>query len=56
MRVVRFGRGLRGDRRGGVLLDIVLALGLILIGAFLLNAMGLSFHSILHGAERFFGV
>lgn len=42
-------------RRGGVLLDAVLVLGLVLVGAWLLQSAGISFHEILHGAARFFG-
>jgi hypothetical protein len=45
---------LRHSRRGGLLLDVVLAFGVILIGAFLLGHLGLSFHELLHGAEHFF--
>lgn len=48
-------RHLRSDRRGGVVLDLVLALGLILLGAFALHQLGYSFHQILVGAEQFFG-
>jgi hypothetical protein len=48
--------GLRRTLRGGVVLDVVLAFGLILVGAFLLYHLGLTFHTILLGAERFFGV
>jgi hypothetical protein len=44
------------NRRGGVLLDAVLALALLLVGAYLLQSAGLSFHELLHGAARFFGV
>jgi hypothetical protein len=53
---MRFDRRLQRSRRGGVLLDLVLAVGLVLVGAFLLSELGITFHSILHGAERFFGV
>lgn len=42
-------------RRGGVLLDAILALGLVLVGAWLLQSAGISFHELLHGAARFFG-
>lgn len=42
--------------RGGVLLDFVLVGAIILLGAYALNAIGLSFSDILHGAARFFGV
>jgi hypothetical protein len=46
----------RLDRRGGVILDLVLALGLVLLGAYGLETIGISFHEILHGALRFFGL
>jgi hypothetical protein len=42
-------------RRGGVLLDAVLVLGIVLIGAWMLQTAGISFHEIVHGAARFFG-
>lgn len=44
------------DRRGGVALDLIVGLALILLGAFALNRLGISFHAILHGASRFFGI
>jgi hypothetical protein len=47
---------LRRNRRAGLLLDVVLAMALIIIGAFVLYQGGLTFHTILHGAERFFGI
>jgi hypothetical protein len=50
------GRGLRTNRRGGVVLDVVLVFGIILVGAFLLYHAGFTFHELLYGAERFFGV
>jgi hypothetical protein len=50
------GRRLRRNIRGGVVLDLVLALGVILVGAYLLYDVGLTFHTILHGAERFFNL
>lgn len=53
--VVRF-RALRRDVRGGVVLDLVLATALVLVGAFLLASMGVTFHAIVHGAEHFFGL
>lgn len=46
----------RLDSRGGVLLDVVVVGAIVLLGAFALNAIGLSFSQILHGAARFFGV
>ncbi len=42
--------------RGGVLLDAVLALGLILLAAFALERVGISFGEILHSAFHFFGL
>lgn len=50
-----FGR-LRRSRRGGVVLDLMVGSGVVLVGAFLLYDLGFTLHSILHGAERFFGV
>lgn len=44
------------SRRGGALLDAVLALGLILLAAYALDSIGISFAEILHGAFRFFGI
>jgi hypothetical protein len=51
-----FARRLRTTRRGGVLLDVIVLFGVVLVGAFVLYGVGLTFHEILHGAERFFGV
>ena len=42
--------------RGGVLLDAVLALGLVLVGASVLSHLGLTFTEILRSAGRFFGI
>jgi len=53
---MRLRRQFRSDCRGGVVLDLVLALGLLLLAAFALHEVGVSFRMILHGAERFFGV
>jgi hypothetical protein len=47
---------LRRNRRAGVLLDAVLGLGAVLLGAFALDTLGISWTEILHGASRFFGV
>lgn len=44
------------NRRGGVLLDLVLATGLILLTAFVLYAAGITFGEVLRGAGHFFGV
>ena len=49
------GRGHRINRRGGVLLDLVLATALVLIGAFALDLLGITFLEILQGAAHFFG-
>ncbi len=43
-------------QRGGVVLDLVLAAALVLFGAFALDHLGITFHQILHGAARFFGL
>jgi len=51
-----FLRRLRTSHRGGIVLDLVLAFGVVLVGAFLLYGAGITFHSLLHGAERFFGL
>ena len=50
------GAFLRRSQRGGVVLDLVLAAGLILIGAFTLSLIGITFHELLRGAGHFFGV
>jgi hypothetical protein len=44
------------NRRGGVLLDFVLVVALVLLGAFALDMLGISFHEILSGALHFFGL
>jgi hypothetical protein len=49
-------RSFRFGRRGGALLDTVLSLAFILIGAYALESIGISFGQILHGALRFFGL
>jgi hypothetical protein len=46
----------RFNQRGGVVLDIVLAVGLILLGAFVLYSLGITLGEILSGAAHFFGV
>ena len=46
----------RLDQRGGILLDAVVSLGLILLAAFALESLGISFHEITHAALRFFGL
>jgi hypothetical protein len=42
--------------RAGVVLDLVVAVGLILIGAFVLEAVGITWADLLSGAARFFGL
>lgn len=42
------------SQRAGILLDGVVALGLILLGAYVLYRLGFGFHMILDGARRFF--
>jgi hypothetical protein len=51
---VVLGRRLRSSQRAGVVLDLIVGSGIVLVGAFLLYHVGLTFHEILHGAERFF--
>jgi hypothetical protein len=43
-------------QRGGVLLDLVLVVALVLLGAFTLDLLGVTFSDILSGAEHFFGL
>jgi hypothetical protein len=43
------------NRRGGLLLDGVLAVILVLLGSYALYALGFTFAEILHGSARFFG-
>lgn len=50
-----FARPIR-SRRGGSLLDAVLALGFILVGSFALYHLGLTFSEIVRGASAFFGL
>jgi hypothetical protein len=42
--------------RGGALLDGIVGLSLVLLGAFALDRMGLTFGEILSGARQFFSV
>jgi hypothetical protein len=41
--------------RGGVVLDLVLAVAIVLLGAFLLDLLGVTLAQILGGAGHFFG-
>ncbi len=43
-------------RRGGVLLDLVLVITLVLLGAYALDLLGITFSDILNGAAHFFGI
>lgn len=52
---MRLGRLWR-NRRGGVVLDLLIALALVLLAAFALAALGITFREIVHGASRFFGL
>jgi len=45
----------RQSHGAGVLLDLVLAAGIVLVGAFVLSSVGLTFGELVHGAGRFFG-
>ncbi len=49
-------RGRRLNQRGGVLLDLVLSFALVMVGAFALESIGITFAQLLHGATRFFGL
>jgi hypothetical protein len=46
----------RLNQRGGLLLDAVLALAFILMAAYALESVGISFHQLTHAAMRFFGI
>jgi len=45
----------RWGQRGGVVLDLILATAFLLVGAFALNSLGISFTSLVTGARHFFG-
>jgi hypothetical protein len=45
----------RLDTRGGLFLDIVLAAAIILLGAFVLDLLGVTFARLFGGAGQFFG-
>ncbi|MFZ0891440.1 MAG: hypothetical protein WB778_10015 [Thermoplasmata archaeon] len=49
-------RSIRTNKGGGVLLDLVLVVGLILLGTFVLAMFGVTFAEVLQGAKQFFGV
>ena len=46
----------RLNARGGLLLDGVLCIALVLVGAFVLSSVGITLHQLVHGALRFFGI
>lgn len=46
----------RLNRRGGLLLDAVLSFAFILMAAYALDSVGISFHQIVHAAARFFAL
>jgi hypothetical protein len=45
---------LRRSARGGLLLDAVLAVGVLLLGAFVLAHFGITFSEVVGGARQFF--
>jgi hypothetical protein len=49
-------RTIRTNERAGILLDLVLAVGLILLAAFVLAMFGVTFSAVWQGAKQFFGV
>ncbi len=44
------------SRRGGVVLDLVVGAGLVLIAAYTLDRLGFTLVDLLTGARHFFGV
>jgi hypothetical protein len=49
-------RTIRTNERAGILLDLVLAVGLILLAAFVLAMFGVTFSEVWQGAKQFFAV
>jgi hypothetical protein len=49
-------RSLARSVRGGVVLDLVVALGLVLLAAFALESIGITWADLLRSAARFFGL
>ena len=49
-------RKLQRSIRGGIVLDLVLAVGLVLIAAFLLESIGISWSDLVQSFVRFFGL
>ncbi len=49
-------RNFQRSIRGGIVLDLVLAVGLVLIAAFLLESIGISWADLVHAFARFFGL
>jgi len=48
-------RSLRRSSRGGIVLDLVIAVGLILLATFVLTAVGVTWSDLVNGFVRFFG-
>lgn len=44
------------NSRAGALLDGIVGLSIVVLGAYALDRLGLSFVEIVHGASHFFGV
>ena len=44
------------SQRGGVLLDLVLVVALVLLGALALDLLGITLSDLLNGAGHFFGI
>lgn len=44
------------DRRAGAVLDTIVGAALVLLGAFALDAVGITFREILAGSAHFFGL
>jgi hypothetical protein len=47
---------LRKNCSGGVVLDVVLGVAVVILGAFALSALGYGFQEIANGATWFFGI
>jgi len=45
---------LHRSRRGGVLLDAVMVVGLLLLAGFALSHLGITFSEVVRGARQFF--
>jgi hypothetical protein len=49
-------RSLARSVRGGVVLDLVVAVGLVLLAAFALESIGITWGDLVHSVARFFGL